>query len=474
MSTYAFSGAVAEIKDYGQRNKMRFGGTFAVGDSWTAELTSTLSGNFTLGKGNIAGKTITSVFKFRNRAILGFDGGFALSAIDDPTGWEEQNVGSAVIPFSTEYGNPDAAYGFRLVGNRFAVFGANTIQVWTIDADPAKWVLSQVLDNTGTTHSEGIQAIGEVDIFYPDRTGIRSLRSKELSGDAFISDVGTPIDSIIRSKLASAVSASYAVCSAIDPKTKNYWVFVYDTIYVLSQAPVSKITAWSSFKPIEANDSSYVAAGTGTFVAGSTTYSTVIGRSYHWEKGTIASYLVDGSQRLDKSGTFIATTETVVVYGTVGGSTAASRLYTNANATRPLRFFVSNGSIYHIDSGLNLYKYEDSTMDWSNAVVETPWMDLGTPSKRKQFEAIDIAALGSWRVKVSTNPQTANWVTVVQKDPITTPTLLAGSSYDLSRYAFSGNGTHIKLRIESDDKGAGTIAPKLSAVNIIYNLGNTK
>ena len=450
MSTYAFSGAVAEIKDYGQRNKMRFGGVFAVGDSWTAELTSTLSGNFTLGKGNIAGKTITSVFKFRNRAILGFDGGFALSAIDDPTGWEEQNVGSAVIPFSTQYGNTDSAYGFSLIGNRFAVFGEKTTQIWTIDADPSKWVLSQVLDNTGTKHGEGVQAIGEVDVFYPDRTGIRSLRSKELSGD------------------------DYVVCSVIDPITKNYWVFIEDTIYVLSQSPVSKITAWSTFRPYENGDATTVAANDATFIGGVTTYTVLAGFTYHWVKGTIATSLINGSETLLKSGTFTAASTSITVAGTVGGSTAGSLLSKNDLYFRPTKFWVVSGSVYCLSSDRVLYKYEPNSVDWSNVVIETPWMDLGTPSKRKQFEAIDIAALGSWRVKVSTNPQTANWVTVVQKDPITTPTLLAGSSYDLSRYAFSGNGTHIKLRIESDDKGAGTIAPKLSAVNIIYNLGNTK
>ena len=74
MATYAFSGASAEVRDYGQRSKFRFGGTWAVGDTWTAAVTSTLSGNFTFGKGNISDKTITSVFKFRNRAILGFNG----------------------------------------------------------------------------------------------------------------------------------------------------------------------------------------------------------------------------------------------------------------------------------------------------------------------------------------------------------------------------------------------------------------
>ncbi len=474
MATYAFSGAVAEVKDYGQRNKMRFGGTWAVGDYWTAEMTSTLGGNFTLGKGNISGKTITGVFKFRNRALLGFSGGFSLSALDDPTGWEEQNVGAAVIPFTTQYGEGDSAYGFRLIGNKLAVFGAKTTQIWSIDADPSKWVLSQVLDNTGTKHGEGVQAIGEIDVLYPDQTGIRSLKSKELSGDAYISDVGTPIDSIVRAQIKLAETANYKINSVVETSTKNYWVFIYDTIYVLSQSPLSKITAWSSFKPIMAVDSATVSPGTATFVGGVTTFSVVIGRSYHWEKGTVASYLDHNGERLLKSGTFIATVETIYVYGTSGGSTTGCYLSYNAAATRPTRMWNSNGIIYTIDTGLNLYKYEDSYPDWSNAVVETPWLDLGTPSVRKQFSAIDIAAVGSWRVKVSTNPQTSNFSTVLQKDPIATPTLLAGSSYDLSRFAFTGNGTHIKLRLECDDKGANLVVPKLSSVNIIYNLGNTK
>ena len=474
MATYAFSGASAEVRDYGQRSKFRFGGTWAVGDTWTAAVTSTLSGNFTFGKGNISDKTITSVFKFRNRAILGFNGGFALSAIDDPTGWEEQNVGSAVIPFTTQYGNGDSAYGFASIGNRFAVFGEKTTQIWTIDADPSKWVLSQVLDNTGTKHGDGIQAIGEVDVFYPDRTGIRSLRSKELSGDAFVSDVGTPIDSIVRSQMLAIESTEYPICSIIDPITKNYWVFINDTIYVLSQSPMSKITAWSTFAPLENNDSSSVAANDATFVGGVTTYTVLEGFSYHWVKGSVATRLVNGTETLLKSGSFTASSTTVTVYGTSGESTGGSLLYRNDIDFRPTKFWTVNGSIYCLSSDRVLYKYEPNSMDWSNAVIETPWLDFGSPSKRKQFQAIDIAAVGSWRVSISTNPQTGSFVQVMQKDPITSPSLLAGSSYDLSRFAFSGNGTHIKLRLECDDKGAGVIAPKLSAVNIIYNVGNEK
>lgn len=463
MATYAFSGASAEVRDYGQRSKFRFGGTWAVGDTWTAAVTSTLSGNFTFGKGNISDKTITSVFKFRNRAILGFNGGFALSAIDDPTGWEEQNVGSAVIPFTTQYGNGDSAYGFASIGNRFAVFGEKTTQIWTIDADPSKWVLSQVLDNTGTKHGNGIQAIGEVDVFYPDRTGIRSLRSKELSGDAFVSDVGTPIDSIVRAKIKLAEDNSYPICSAIDPVTKNYWVFIYDTIYVLTQSPISKITAWATFEP------TYLPLT--TLISGTSTITGLtIGVRYHWQKGANATSLTNGTEVLLKEGTFTAQGTSV----TITGATSDSFLWKSDNTFRPKKMFVVNGIVYLIGSNNRLYSYDPSVADWSPTYVETPWIDMGSPSKRKQFQAIDIAAVGSWRVSVSTNPQTGSFVQVMQKDPITSPSLLAGSSYDLSRFAFSGNGTHIKLRLECDDKGAGVIAPKLSAVNIIYNVGNEK
>lgn len=463
MATYAFSGASAEVRDYGQRSKFRFGGTWAVGDTWTAAVTSTLSGNFTFGKGNISDKTITSVFKFRNRAILGFNGGFALSAIDDPTGWEEQNVGSAVIPFTTQYGNGDSAYGFASIGNRFAVFGEKTTQIWTIDADPSKWVLSQVLDNTGTKHGDGVQAIGEVDVFYPDRTGIRSLRSKELSGDAFVSDVGTPIDSIVRAKIKLAESNGYPICSAIDPITKNYWVFIYDTIYVLTQSPISKITAWATFEP------TYLPLI--TILTGTSTISGLTaGVRYHWQKGANATSLTNGTEVLLKEGTFTAQGTSV----TITGATSDSFLWQSDNTFRPKKMFVVNGIVYLIGSNNRLYSYDPSVADWSPTYVETPWIDMGSPSKRKQFQAIEIAAVGSWKIKIATNPQSSNLYTVLQRDPVASPTIINGSSYDISRFACSGNGTHIKLRIESDDNGNSVVIPRLSAVNIIYNLGNEK
>lgn len=464
MPTYAFSGGVLEDRGYGSRVKFRFGGTWAVDDTWSAAITSTLSGNFTLGKGNIAGKTYVSMFKLRNRAFLGYEGGFAMSAIDDPTGWEEQNVGAAVIPFSTQFGGGDTVYGFSVTGSRMVVFGEKSTQVWNIDADPSRWSLAQVLDNTGTKHTYGIQAIGEVDVFYPEVTGIRSLRTKELSGDAFVSDVGTPIDPIIRAKLKLAETANYPVCSIIEPNTKQYWVFVYDTIYVLNQSPVSKITAWTSFEPVYSSTSP---AGTGVnSITGLT-----VGVKYHAVFGTGATSLTNGTEVLYKSGSFTAQGTSVSIVNALANNTVVYRI---DNTFRPTRFFTVGSTVYILTSTKEIYEYDFTEFDRIHAYVELPWLEINASSSRKQFLGLDVAAIGSWRVRVGMNPKSSNYTTVYQSDVTATPTILNGSTYDVSRYSFSGNGTHLKLVLDTSDNGNTTVQPKFSALNVIYNNSNVK
>jgi hypothetical protein len=404
------------------------------------------------------------MFKLRNRAFLGFAGGFGLSAINDPTGWEEQNVGSAVIPFSTQYGGGDTVYGFSITGQNMVVFGAKTTQIWNIDADPAKWSLSQVLDNTGTIHQYGVQAIGEVDVFYIESTGVRSLKTKELSGNAYVSDVGTPIDTIIRAKLKLAEAAGYPVCSAIEPNTKQYWIFVYDTIYVLTQSPVSKITAWAAYEPI-------VMPIVSGLMGVNTISGLTIGVRYYWDKSTASTSLTNGTEVLLKAGTFIAQGTSVTIADT---GVAESTLFKADTTFRPVRMYVVDTTLYMISNDNKLFSYTHDGFDHVLAVAETPWFDMGSPSSNKQYEAIDLAAVGSWKTKIATNPKTNSFSTVLQTDPISSPTYISGSTYDAMRYACSGNGTHFKIRFECDDNGGGSVRPKLSAANVVYKAGNMK
>ena len=216
---YDFAGAVAATLAIGQREKIRFVGTWANGDTWTIRFTSTTSGDFTVGKGNIAGLTFASGFKLRNRMYLGVSTGFALSSNGDVTAWEEQDPGAAVISFLSQFGPQDTVRAFASIQGRLAVFGGLSTQLWTIDADPANFALQQVLDNTGTIAAQSVKSIGDLDVMYLDSTGIRSLRAKESTLNASVNDIGTAIDLTIRAALVS-YDASLA-CAVVEPTTKQ-------------------------------------------------------------------------------------------------------------------------------------------------------------------------------------------------------------------------------------------------------------
>lgn len=244
--SFPFSGGVLTIPAYGQREKIRFVGTWADGETWKIPFTSTLTGNFTVGAGNVANKTIACGLKLRNRMYLGIGTDFALSSNGDPTLWEEQDAGAAVIQYLSQFGPQDTIQGFASMQGRLAVISKLSAQIWSIDADPALFALQQTLDNTGTPAPLSIRSIGDLDVYYLDYVGIRSLRAKESTLNAYINGIGIAIDLLIRQALLN-YDASQA-CAVVEPTTKQYWLYLNGDIYVLSNYPESKIVAWSTYK----------------------------------------------------------------------------------------------------------------------------------------------------------------------------------------------------------------------------------
>ena len=53
------------------------------------------------------------------------------------------------------------------------------------------------MNNTGTIASKSVVAIGDSDVFYLSRSGIRSLKSRDSSNAAYVGDIGNPIDDIV-------------------------------------------------------------------------------------------------------------------------------------------------------------------------------------------------------------------------------------------------------------------------------------
>lgn len=246
MADFAFSTGVEPVPGYATRTRVSMRG-LAAGDTWTIRITSTLSGDITIGKGNVCDRTFSVALKLREKMYLGLGTNFVISGVEGPYLWEEQNAGAASIDFLNQYGQQDSIIGLATFQGRLAVIGTQSIQIWTVDADPANMALEQTLDNTGALGKETVKSLGDMDVIYLDSTGFRSLRAKQTTLNAEVNDIGTPIDLIVRAALLNYDAS--AACGVVDPTTRQYWCFVNGTIYVLSRHSESKITAWSTFSP---------------------------------------------------------------------------------------------------------------------------------------------------------------------------------------------------------------------------------
>lgn len=250
---YAFSGGIDAITGFGDRWNFLFGGTWANRfpyEFWSVDLTTGGLGDFTIGTGELSDLVPTVAFTFRGRVYLGLGSQFNFSDNNDPTAYEVQDPGAGFQPFLGQYGAQDIIAGFAVLQGRLAVIGRRSVQVWTVNGDPGQFTLDQILDNVGTFAPLSIQQLGDSDALLLDDTGVRSLRSKEVTLNAYVDDIGSPIDGFIQAALAGlAPGTAAAACAITEPLTKNYWLYLNGTIYVLSRHPSAKITAWSTFEP---------------------------------------------------------------------------------------------------------------------------------------------------------------------------------------------------------------------------------
>lgn len=480
-TTFPFTGGRAAATGWGNRAKARFIGTWAAGDTWTLPINSILSGSLTIGKGNISGQDFVSSFKLGNRMFVGFNGSFGLSAIGDPTQWEEQDPGAGVVSFISQFGQQDEVQAFASMQGRLAVFGTFSTQIWSVDADPARFAIQQALDQTGTIAPASVQSVGDLDVYYLDRTGVRSLRAKEATLNAYVEDVGTPIDSIVKA-LLGAFGETYedinVACAIVEPSTKQYWLHVRDpsgispgTIFVLSRYPASKITAWSQFgltlQETEAPSGANYSAG------GTVTYTVTSGVYHYWVKGANDTQISDGTTTLTSSGGFVAASSTVTGTGTALAAVTGV-LYAQTPISGGAKQFISHeGRVYMLGGDMMLYLYggtDNATYDHCPAIVELPWLDFKMPSIVKGLTALDVAMTGHWKIETSTNPTASTYQTAIDRGSQTAPNMVDDATFDKGRFALNGRGTHVKLKATSftDD------AAKLGMMNIIYQKFNVK
>lgn len=145
--------------------------------------------------------------------------------------------------------------------DKLAVMGKTATQLWKLDPDPTKDQYTSTLRGTGTIAWRSVLQYGSGDVLFLATDGVRSLRARDSSLAASVSDVGSPIDPLIQELYREwgEYSMSQAM-SIVQPVTGRVWVIfplardaatgvVSSRIFVLSAFPGPKISAWSEYRP---------------------------------------------------------------------------------------------------------------------------------------------------------------------------------------------------------------------------------
>jgi hypothetical protein len=291
-----------------------------------------------------------------------------------------------------------------------AVLGKLSTQIWKVQGDPNEFALIQTLINVGTASPFSAQSIGELDVIYLDSTGIRSLRAKETTLNAFVSDIGSPVDALITEQIAGMDEDTLAAAaSGVEPIAKRYMLYLDGTIYVYSYFPASQISAWSTFTP---------------------TYR--LQAFNEGDEPTDAN--TEHTFRIDKMLTY------------------KSRLYVR-------------------DTEGNMYIFGGATgrqYDCTQCEVELPWLDDGNPQMHKDAFGVQAALKGQWTIYGGTDQRagltdeaigTFGGANDSQQD----------STFDTGHIALVGGGTHFKVKLVSAQEAVRAV---VSGITFDYNKGN--
>ena len=179
------------------------------------------------------------------------------SCVGDPAHWTNNPaatpsplVGAGYIVLSQEDSDMDNLSGIEVYYDSLAIFSTEAVQLWSISADPNLNQYKQTLRQSGTIAPKSIRQYGSGDVLFLGADGIRSLKAREQSLSAAVSDIGSPIDAMIRDLYATQTQAYMAEATAmLQPFTGRYWMCFPDRIFVLSNYPNPKISAWSVYIP---------------------------------------------------------------------------------------------------------------------------------------------------------------------------------------------------------------------------------
>jgi len=124
-----------------------------------------------------------------------------------------------------------------------AIFFADAVQIWSADPDPDLIILQDIVPNTGTRFPRSPGQVSQDTVFLSDN-GFRSLALSSATDQLQDSDIGAPIDSIVKPLISND----------LDPYTEWYakpgqlWTVFDSTVFAFTYSRTSKVNAWSRYR----------------------------------------------------------------------------------------------------------------------------------------------------------------------------------------------------------------------------------
>lgn len=184
------------------------------------------------------------------------------SGLDDPIHWVSGSggtIGAGFIQVDSVDEGSITLMGMSPYYDQLALFGKNSVQLWSMSEDPKENQLIQTLAGIGLITPLGVGRYATGDVLFLHKSGIRSVRARDSSNAASVNDLGSPIDEEIRAVVGAAYAADgtgnpapsglIGVETVTEPGTGQFWMNIGNSIYVLSIAPSAKISAWSRHDP---------------------------------------------------------------------------------------------------------------------------------------------------------------------------------------------------------------------------------
>jgi hypothetical protein len=165
-------------------------------------------------------------------------------------------TGQGFINISTTDAASESLRSLEIYYDKLAIFSTMATQIWSVDPDPSLNQFEQLLRGSGTRAARSPLQYGSGDVLFLDSSGIRSLKAKDSSNSAAVSDIGSPVDPTIREMLignsekippVAALGQVYldGAVSLLEPSIGRFWMIFKTKILCLSYFPGPDITAWS-------------------------------------------------------------------------------------------------------------------------------------------------------------------------------------------------------------------------------------